>query len=58
MKKFLPLIALCLFWYDIGNAGIQQPGPGEDNSKSCIVGALDAYKEAQEYLIKIQKKML
>ena len=56
MKKFLPLIALCLFWYDIGNAGIQQPGPGEDNSISCIVGALDAYKEAQEYLIKNPKK--
>ena len=55
MKKFLPLIALCLFWYDIGNAGIQQPGPGEDNSISCIVGALDAYKEAQEYLIKNPK---
>jgi len=55
VKKFLPLIALCLFWYDIGNAGIQQPGPGEDNSISCIVGALDAYKEAQEYLIKNPK---
>ena len=56
MKKFLTLLALCLFWYDIGNAGLEQPGPGEDNSISCIVGALDAYKEAQEYLIKNPKK--
>ena len=55
MKKFLTLLALCLFWYDIGNAGLEQPGPGEDNSISCIVGALDAYKEAQEYLIKNPK---
>ena len=56
MKKILTLLALCLFWYDIGNAGLEQPGPGEDNSISCIVGALDAYKEAQEYLIKNPKK--
>ena len=55
MKKFLTLLALCLFWYDIGNAGLEQPGPGEDNSISCIVGALDAYKEAEEYLIKNPK---
>ena len=56
MKKILTLLALCLFWYDIGSAGLEQPGPGEDNSISCIVGALDAYKEAQEYLIKNPKK--
>ena len=56
MKKFLTLLALCLFWYDIGNAGLEQPGPGEDNNISCIIGALDAYKEAQEYLIKNPKK--
>ena len=47
MKKFLTLLALCLFWYDIGNAGLEQPGPGQDNNISCIIGALDAYKEAQ-----------
>ena len=56
MKKFLTLLALCLFWYDNGNAGLEQPGPGEDNNISCIIGALDAYKEAQEYLIKNPKK--
>ena len=56
MKKILTLLALCLFWYDIGSAGLEQPGPGEDNNISCIIGALDAYKEAQEYLIKNPKK--
>ena len=58
MKKILTLLALCLFWYDIGSAGLEQPGPGEDNNISCIIGALDAYKEAQEYLIKNPKKKL
>jgi hypothetical protein len=52
MKKLLGIMVLGLLWFDTANAGLKQPGPGEDNSTSCIISALDAYKEAQEYLIK------
>ena len=56
MKKILGIVVLALLWCNIVNAGLKQPGPGEDNDISCITGALDAYKEAQEYLIKNPKK--
>ena len=56
MKKFLGIIFLILLWFDNVNAGLKQPGPGQDNSSSCIIGTLDAYKEVQEYLIKNPKK--
>ena len=56
MKKILGIVVLALLWCNIVNAGLKQPGPGEDNDISCITGALDAYKEAQEYLTKNPKK--
>ena len=62
MKKLLVIVVLGLLWCNTVNAGLKQPGPGEDNDISCITGALDAYKEAQEYLIKnpknLQQKLL
>ena len=51
MKKILGIVVLSLMWFDNINAGLKQPGPGQDNSTSCIIGTLDAYKAAQEYLI-------
>ncbi len=56
MKKLLGIVVLGLLWCCTANAGLKQPGPGEDNSTSCIIGTLDAYKEAQEYLKKNPKK--
>ena len=55
MIKLLWIIVLSLLWFDNVNAGLKQPGPGEDNSTSCIIDTLDAYKEVQEYLIKNPK---
>lgn len=55
MKKLLGILVLSLLWFDNVNAGLKQPGPGQDNSISCIIGTLDAYKEVQEYLIKNPK---
>ena len=55
MKKFLGIVVLSWLWFGNVNAGLKQPGPGEDNNTSCIIATLDAYKEAQEYLIKNPK---
>ena len=55
MKKFLGIVVLSWLWFGNVNAGLKQPGPGEDNNTSCIIAVLDAYKEAQEYLIKNPK---
>ena len=49
MKKLLGIVVLSLLWFDNVNAGLKQPGPGEDNSTSCIIDTLAAYKEVQEY---------
>ena len=46
---------MSLLWFDNVNAGLKQPGPGKDNSTSCIIDTLDAYKEVQEYIIKNPK---
>ena len=55
MKKLLGILVLSLLWFNNVNAGLKQPGPGQDNSTSCIIDTLDAYKEVQEYLIKNPK---
>ena len=56
MKKFLTILILGLLWCGTANAELKQSGPGEYNSTSCILSALDAYKKAQEYLTKNPKK--
>ena len=56
MKKFLTILILGLLWCGTAHAELKQSGPGEYNSTSCILSALDAYKKAQEYLTKNPKK--
>ena len=55
MKKLLGIVVLSWLWFGNVNAELKQPGPGEDNNTSCVIAALDGYKEAQEYLIKNPK---
>ena len=46
MKKFLVIFLLSYLWFSISNAGLEEPGK---NNFTCAKGALDGYKEAQDY---------
>ena len=54
MKKLLGIVVLGLFWCNVSNAGVNEPG--KINKMMCVLGALDAYIQVQEYLKENPKK--